>query len=129
MTIKIGVLVIFTEQTGEPGEIACEAETLGFASVWIGEHLLIPVHTTTHSPRSADGKVPACYAHFADPFVALSGAARATTRTRLAPGICLLPERNVMATAKTAATLDRYSRGRLILGVGAGRMEGRTPTP
>ena len=118
--MNIGVLVILTEQTGEPGEIAHEAETLGFESFWVGEHLLIPAHTTTHYPRSADGKVPEFYAHFADPFVALSAAARATSRIRLATGICLLPERNVIATAKAVATLDLYSQGRLILGVGAG---------
>jgi probable F420-dependent oxidoreductase len=120
MIMNIGVLVILTEQTGEPGEIAHEGETLGFESFWVGEHLFIPVHTSTHYPRSADGKVPEFYAHFADPFVALSAAARATSRIRLATGICLLPERNVIATAKAVATLDMYSQGRLILGVGAG---------
>jgi probable F420-dependent oxidoreductase len=118
--MKIGIQVLLTEKTGEPGEIAREAENLGFESFWVGEHLLIPVHTTTHYPRSADGKVPEFYAHFADPFVALSAAAQATSRIRLGTGICLLPERNVIATAKATATLDLYSQGRLIFGVGAG---------
>ena len=121
--MDIGVLVFLTEQTGEPGAIAAEAEALGFESLWIGEHLVIPVHSTTYYPRSADGKVPEHYAHWAESFVALSAAARATSRIRLGTGVCLLPERNVIATAKAAATLDLYSQGRLILGVGAGWFE------
>jgi probable F420-dependent oxidoreductase len=64
--------------------------------------------------------VPEFYAHLADPFVALATAAQATTRIRLGTGICLLPERDAITTAKATATLDLYSNGRLILGVGAG---------
>lgn len=117
--MHVGVLVFLTEHTGEPGAIAHNAEQIGFESFWVGEHLAIPVHSTTHYPRSGDGKVPEHYAHWAESFVALSAAARATSRIRLGTGICLLPERNVIATAKAAATLDMYSQGRLILGVGA----------
>lgn len=118
--MKIGVSVFLTEKSGNPGEIAREAENLGFESFWVAEHLVIPVSYTTYYPRSADGKVPEFYAHLADPFVALAAAAQTTTRIRLGTGICLLPERNVIATAKATATLDLYSNGRLILGVGAG---------
>ena len=118
--MKIGVSVFLTEKSGEPGEIAREAENLGFESFWVAEHLVIPVSYTTYYPRSADGKVPEFYAHLVDPFVALAAAAQATKRIRLGTGICLLPERDVITTAKATATIDLYSKGRLILGVGAG---------
>jgi probable F420-dependent oxidoreductase len=118
--MKIGVSAFLTEQSGNPGEIAREAENLGFESFWVAEHIAIPTHYTTYYPRSADGKVPESYAHLADPFVALTAAAQATKTIRLGTAICLLPQHNVIAMAKTTATLDLYSNGRLIFGVGAG---------
>ncbi|MGH7931803.1 MAG: LLM class F420-dependent oxidoreductase [Candidatus Binataceae bacterium] len=118
--MKAGVLTFLTEKSGNPGDIFKEAENLGFESFWVAEHLVVPTAYTTHYPRSADGKVPDFYAHLIDPFVALSIAAHATSRIKLATGICLLPERNVIETAKVTASLDLYSNGRLMLGVGAG---------
>jgi probable F420-dependent oxidoreductase len=118
--MKTGVLVFLTENSGDPGELASRAERLGFESFWSAEHLVIPCSYTTYYPRSADGKVPEFYAHLIDPFVALAIAARATSRIKLATGICLLPERNVIETAKATASLDLYSNGRFILGAGAG---------
>lgn len=118
--MHIGVLAFLTEQSGQPGSIAREAEHLGFESFWVAEHLVIPSHYTTYYPRSPDGKVPDFYAHLVDPFVALSAAAQATSTIRLGTGICLLPERDTLTTAKAAASLDVYSQGRLIFGVGAG---------
>jgi probable F420-dependent oxidoreductase len=99
--MKIGVAAFLTEQSGNPGTIAAAAYT-------------------TWYPRSPDGKVPESYAHLADPFVALAMAAQATSRIRIGTSVCLLPERNPIETAKAAATLDMYSGGRLMLGVGAG---------
>ena len=118
--MHIGVLAFLTEQSGEPGAIAREAESLGFESFWVAEHLVMPAHYTTYYPRSPDGKVPEFYAHLVDPFVALSAAVQATRTIRLGTGICLLPERDTITTAKAAASLDLYSNGRLMLGVGAG---------
>ena len=118
--MKIGVLAFLTEQSGDPGAIANEAETLGFESFFVAEHLCLPSSYTTYYPRSKDGKVPEFYARLIDPFVALAIAARATSRIKLGTGICLLPERNVIETAKVTASIDLYSGGRLILGVGAG---------
>ena len=118
--MKIGVATFLTEHSGNPGTIAAEAEGAGFESFWVAEHLVIPVTYTTWYQRSPDGKVPESYAHLADPFVALAVAAQATSRIRLGTSVCLLPERNPIETAKAAATLDLYSGGRLMLGVGAG---------
>jgi len=118
--MKIGVSVFLTEQSGNPGEIAREAENLGFESFWVAEHIAIPTHYTTYYPRSADGKVPEFYAHLVDPFIALTAAAQTTKTIRLGTAICLLPQHDVITIAKTTATLDLYSSGRLILGVGGG---------
>ena len=118
--MKIGVSAFLTEHSGEPGAIAQTAEKLGFESFWVAEHLVIPVDYTTYYPRSPDGKVPEFYAHLADPFIALAAAAQATTTIKLGTGICLLPERDTITTAKAIATLDMYSNGRMIIGAGAG---------
>jgi len=118
--MKIGVAVFLTEKSGDPGKIAREAENLGFESFWVPEHLVLPAAYTTYYPRSKDGKVPEFYGYLIDPFVALAIAAHSTSRIKIATGICLLPERNVIETAKATASIDFYSGGRLILGVGAG---------
>ena len=118
--MKIGVLAFLTEQSGDPGAIAREAENLGFESFFVAEHLCLPTTYATYYPRSKDGKVPEFYARLIDPFIALAIAARATSRIKLGTGICLLPERNIIETAQVTASIDLYSGGRLILGVGAG---------
>ena len=56
----------------------------------------------------------------ADPFTTLAFAAACTSTIRLGTGICLVPEHNPLVLAKTAATLDRLSGGRFILGAGVG---------
>src|SRR5208337_4105691 len=67
-----------------------------------------------------DGKVPAMYAQLAETWVMLAIAAAATKQIKLGTGILLLAQHNVIDTARASATLDLYSGGRLILGVGAG---------
>lgn len=56
----------------------------------------------------------------ADPFVALAAVASATERLRLIASVIVLPRRRPQLVAQAAATLDRLSRGRLVLGVGGG---------
>jgi probable F420-dependent oxidoreductase len=118
--MKIGVLAFLTEHSGNPGAVARAAEESGFESFWVAEHLVLPATYATYYPRSRDGKVPEFYANLIDPFVALAMAAATTTKIKLATGICLLPERNVIETAKATASIDRFSNGRFMLGAGAG---------
>ena len=118
--MQLGLSMFATERSGPVGEIAREVERLGFESLWFPEHMLIPVRYAPRYKRTPDGTVPESFAHLSDPFISAAMAAQATERLRVATGICILPQRNVIATAKAAATLDLHSNGRYIMGVGAG---------
>jgi len=124
--MNIGVLVTATAQSGDLAEVARQVEALGFESLWIPEHPVIPVGMKTPFPGAADGRLPEHYNRWADPFIALTVAATVTKRIKLATGICLLPERDPLVTAKVVASLDLYSGGRVILGVGAGWLREET---
>lgn len=117
--MKIGVLTFTNEQTPSPATVAKKCEALGFESMFIPEHPIIPVEHKTPYPLG-DGNIPEPYAHMPDPFVSLAFAAAVTTRLRLGTGICLVPERDPIVLAKEVATLDWYSGGRFIFGIGAG---------
>jgi probable F420-dependent oxidoreductase len=116
--MKHGLAMFATDEGIRPAELARLAEELGFESLFFPEHTHIPAARTSAAPRG--GELPREYSHTLDPFVALMSAAEATHELRLGTGICLLIERDPITTAKTAATLDFLSGGRLLLGVGAG---------
>ena len=122
--MNIGFLYIATAQSGDLPTVARRAEEIGFDSLWIPEHPIIPVERTT--PYLLGGELPEHYGRWTDPFVALTMAAAVTTRLKVATGICLLPERETLVTAKAIASLDYYSRGRLLLGIGAGWLREET---
>ena len=100
--------------------IASKAEELGFESIWYAEHPILPVHSSSKFPNSPDGVIPWTYAHFADPYIALAQASGATTTIKLGTGITLIPERNPLVLAKAVSTLDLFSNGRFIMGIGTG---------
>ena len=124
--MDVGVLVTATAESGDLSTVARRAEALGFASLWIPEHPVIPVGHTTPFPGAADGVLPEHYNRWADPFIALTVAAGVTNRIKLGTGICLLPERDPLMTAKVVASLDLYSNGRVILGIGGGWLREET---
>ena len=101
--------------------VAREAESLGFAALWAGEHVVMIDELESRYPYSPDGRVaiPAD-ADWLDPMIGLSFVAAATHDIRVATGVMLLPEHNPVLVAKQAASLDALSGGRLILGVGIG---------
>ncbi|MBO0813950.1 MAG: LLM class F420-dependent oxidoreductase [Actinobacteria bacterium] len=101
--------------------VAAAAEAHGFATLWMGEHVVMVDSPASRYPYSADGRiaVPAD-ADWLDPLLALSYAAAVTRRIGLATGVLLLPEHNPVVAAKQAATLDVLSGGRLTLGIGVG---------
>ncbi len=106
-------------------EVAATAEALGFESLWMGEHPILPVDIANPNRHGVD--LPDNYRHMPDPFVWLTAAATATSRLRLGLNICLVPQRNPLILAKQAASLDHISNGRLIMGVGSGWIEEEAP--
>ena len=122
--MDVGFLLIATTATGDLAALARRAEAAGFESLWIPEHPVIPVRIETEFPFHSE--LPEHYGRWLDPFVALTVAAAATTRLRLVTGICLLPEREPLLTAKLVASLDQVSGGRVVLGVGAGWLREET---
>jgi len=124
--MNVGISVPLPAYLVDVGAMARTAEALGFESFWCAEHPFIPVHTTSRFPGSADGVIPEAYAHFIDPFVALARASGTTTRIKLATGIVLVPERHPLLLAKEVSTLDLFSGGRFLFGIGAGWLREET---
>jgi probable F420-dependent oxidoreductase len=116
--MKIGVFYFPVDYGIAIAELAGELERRGFESLFLPEHTHIP--TSRRTPFPAGGELPKRYAHTHDPFVALSFAAAATTRLRVGTGICLIPERDPIVTAKAVASLDQLSGGRFEFGIGGG---------
>jgi len=116
--MKIGVLMVFDENSARPGPFAHEMEQLGFESFWAPEHPILPVNPKTPFPQG--GPIPDIYAHMSDQFVCLGMAAANTTKLKLGTGVTLVPEHNPLVHAKQVATLDYFSGGRVLYGIGAG---------
>src|SRR6266853_6596171 len=91
---------------------AVQAEELGFADVWVSEHIIVP----------KDRAYPPSVI-FWDPVLTLTWAAAATSRVRLGTSVLVLPLRHPLPLAKELATLQNLSNGRLILGAGVGWLE------
>ncbi|XVQ12619.1 TIGR03619 family F420-dependent LLM class oxidoreductase [Spirillospora sp. CA-255316] len=95
----------------DPGrivELAVLAEELGYGGVWLPDHLL---------PPERFGPV---YGGVYEPLITLAHVAARTSRIRLGTSVLVLPLRDPFTLAKQAATLDRLSGGRFVLGVGIG---------
>ena len=117
--MDIGISTFLTDYSVDVATIARRIEELGFDSLWVPEHPIIPVTTASPWPGSPDGVIPKVYADIVDPFVALARASAVTTTLKLATGIVLVPERHPVLLAKEVATLDMYSGGRFLFGIGA----------
>ncbi len=116
--MHIGLYVVATDTTMPVTALARAIEERGFESMWVPEHSHIP--TTGSTPYPGRGPVTQDFAHTLDPFITLTAAASVTTTLKLGTGICLLIQRDTIHTAKTVATLDHLSGGRVLFGVGGG---------
>jgi probable F420-dependent oxidoreductase len=116
--MEFGAAMFFTDYSMRPDELATALEARGFDSLWAPEHSHIPLART--SPWPSGGELPKKYYDVMDPFVTLTAAAMATTRLKIATGICLVVQRDPIQTAKLVASIDQISRGRFLFGVGAG---------
>jgi probable F420-dependent oxidoreductase len=125
--MKIGLFAIGTGKMAGGGllkDVAAHAEKVGFATLWVPEHVVLLDQYASKYPYSADGALPAqTNAPIFDPFISLATMAAVTSTIRLATGICLVPEHNPLVLGKVVATLDFLSGGRVVLGVGIGWLE------
>ena len=124
--MKIGVFEFCIDRSVDPAVVAKRAEELGFESYWVPEHAIIPLESSSPYPGSEDGIIPDEYGRITDPFVSLARASAVTQSIELGTGICLIPERNPLELAKEVATLDHFSNGRFIFGIGAGWLKEET---
>jgi len=124
--MNVGISVPLPAYHVDVGFMARKAEELGFESFWCAEHPFIPVSSASRFPGSADGVIPESYSHFVDPFVALARASGTTKAIKLGTGIVLVPERNPLLLAKEISTLDLFSGGRFLFGIGAGWLREET---
>jgi probable F420-dependent oxidoreductase len=111
MTLPVGLAVPTTRELTQPAafrRLARAAEDLGYAHLWVSDHVLLP--RRSHVPGD----------HQLDPLVSLGWLAAATERIGIGSSVLVLPHRGAAATAKALATIDWLSGGRLVVGVGAG---------
>src|SRR3954464_13321255 len=115
-------LVLFASDRGiTPAAAARAAEQAGFDTFYVPEHTHIPVRRDAAHPGTGDATLPDDrYSRTLDPWVSLATAAQATSRIRLATAVALPVESDPITLAKTIATLDHLSGGRVTLGAGFG---------
>src|SRR5688572_21314573 len=120
--MKIG-LIVSNAPRASLADIARRADDVGFDSLWVGEHVVLPIEESEDHPYGRPGVVQARN-EWRSPFVELAYFAGLTRRIRLATGVILPPIRNLFVTAREIATLDLHSGGRLDVGVGVGWHKG-----
>ena len=124
--MEIGVSMAILGDSIDVAQLAEKAESLGFESLWLPEHPIIPVNPTSKYPGTPDGSIPQYMSEMADPYIALARASAVTQNLKLGTGVSLIPERNPLVLAKEIASLDLFSGGRFILGVGTGWLREET---
>lgn len=110
--MKFGLYGLHRDRNVESGVLASRAklaEQAGFESLWVGDHIALPV---------GDGNPPRLEA-----LIALSYLAAVTNQVRLGVGLIVLPQRQPVLLAKQLTSLDVLSGGRLTVAVGSGYVE------
>ena len=122
--MKIGAFVITINPFSTPEyleTVARGAEERGFHSLWVPEHVVFFDDYASAYPYAEDGRVPAAPDMGPlDPFPTLAFLAASTRTIRLGTGVCLVPQRNPLYTAKEVTAVDWLSNGRVDFGVGVG---------
>jgi probable F420-dependent oxidoreductase len=115
-------LVLFTSDRGiSPAAAATLADNHGFATFYVPEHTHIPVKRQAAHPTTGDESLPDDrYMRTLDPWVSLGAACAVTSRVRLSTAVALPVEHDPITLAKTIASLDHLSGGRVMLGAGFG---------
>ncbi len=114
-------IVLFTSDRGiRPAELAVAAEERGFDTIYVPEHTHIPVRRDALHPTGGKDLPDDRYLRTLDPWVSLATCAAVTSRIGLSTAVALPVESDPITLAKSIATLDHLSGGRVSLGVGFG---------
>jgi probable F420-dependent oxidoreductase len=114
-------IVLFSSDRGiRPAQLAVAAEERGFDTIYVPEHTHIPVKREALHPSAGKELPDDRYMRMLDPWVALATCAEVTSRIGLATAVALPVESDPITLAKTIATLDHLSAGRVTMGVGFG---------
>src|SRR5215204_2543386 len=116
--MQIGAAMFFTDYSMSSAGLARALEERGFESVWAPEHSHIPLSRKSQIPSG--GELAKQYYDVMDPFVTLTAAASVTKTLKVGTGVCLVPQRDTIQTAKLVASLDQVSGGRFLFGIGGG---------
>lgn len=123
--MKLGITTNYVWFGPPVTALAQAIESLGFESMWMGEHPVIPVSAANAERYGVP--LPPNYRHMPALFVSLAAAAAVTRRIRLGTNICIVPQRDPLLLAKEVATLDRISGGRVVFAYGTGWIEEEAP--
>lgn len=114
-------IVLFTSDRGiRPAALAQAAEERGFDTFYVPEHTHIPVRRDALHPTGGEELPDDRYTRTLDPWTTLATCAAVTDRIALSTAVCLPVESDPITLAKTLATLDHLSDGRLTIGAGFG---------
>ncbi|MBW2495893.1 MAG: TIGR03619 family F420-dependent LLM class oxidoreductase [Deltaproteobacteria bacterium] len=126
--MKVGVLLNNFGGFPETGrgaraciDLARNAERLGFDSVWVTDHVVLPMDRQTPYPHNASGHFPYTWdQEIFEPLTLMAALATATERVEIGVSVLVIPYRHPLLTAKMIATADQLSGGRILLGAGVG---------
>ncbi|MBI2322713.1 MAG: TIGR03619 family F420-dependent LLM class oxidoreductase [Chloroflexi bacterium] len=100
---------------------AQRADQLGYTTVWVSDHVVVPEQFSSHYPYGPPGSFSVeKRKSFYEPLMTLAYVAGATRGVRLGTSVLVAPQREPVLTGKMLATLDALSGGRVVVGVGAG---------
>ena len=127
--MKVG-LTAYDVHAREFIDLAAAADEAGFSSLWLGEHVVLPIgYSTAHPTKQQPGEqhhtgpIVDPDTELVDPLVQLGAAAAVTSRIELATGIFILPLRHPLAVARSACTVQELAAGRFVFGLGLGWLE------
>ena len=103
--------------------VADAAERLGYDSVWVHDHVIMPSNVTSTYLYNDSGASPFSTAQYIyDPLVLMAAIGARTARVAIGTSVLVVPYRNPLVLAKQLSTIDCISHGRVILGIGVGWM-------
>lgn len=122
--IPVGIRLPHVAAPFEPGDLVTIARTaveLGYRSVWVGDHLLMPASSSSVYPHTADGHRPfGADTPYLDPLLALSWLSVQVPEARIGTSVIIMTLRRAALLAKQIATASWLTRKPLAVGIGSG---------